>query len=196
MSLKSLILLAYLPYSECPCHQPGTVNGSNICHPDSIGQCPCKVNVQGVKCDVCNDTYYDLQYSDPRGCKGTRLVPLCLLFGGLLNVFLAFSIFFFLVFSYLFTHLFSKFFVFYHGRAFSVYFFPFFSLISPLIPCFSMSFYLPFFLFFVLFIDRAFFMYFFMFWSIFSLLSPCFSILFPILHEIFLPVFSHIYKFH
>ena len=29
------------------------------------GQCPCKINVQGRRCDVCNDTYYTAAGSGP-----------------------------------------------------------------------------------------------------------------------------------
>ncbi|KAK3731434.1 hypothetical protein QZH41_013619, partial [Actinostola sp. cb2023] len=54
----------------CLCDEAGSVNRSNICVPDDNGQCPCKLNVHGVRCDTCNDTYYGLSQRDVRGCKG------------------------------------------------------------------------------------------------------------------------------
>ena len=55
---------------ECKCDPDGSVNRSNVCEPDENGQCPCKLNVHGVRCDTCNDTYYGLTHEDVNGCKG------------------------------------------------------------------------------------------------------------------------------
>jgi len=54
----------------CQCSPAGSINRTNVCEPDADGQCPCKPNVQGIRCETCNDTYYGLTQSDPMGCKG------------------------------------------------------------------------------------------------------------------------------
>jgi len=33
------------------------------------GECECKVNVAGRRCDTCKDGYYNLQTSNPTGCQ-------------------------------------------------------------------------------------------------------------------------------
>ncbi|XP_071488640.1 laminin subunit alpha-1-like [Diadema antillarum] len=52
----------------CDCFLDGTMNGSNICSKDSSGQCPCKANVGGRRCDVCLDGYYGLTAENENGC--------------------------------------------------------------------------------------------------------------------------------
>ncbi|XP_069811529.1 usherin [Dendropsophus ebraccatus] len=52
----------------CDCNQAGTVNRSQDC--DELGgQCKCKVNVWGRRCDQCKDGFYNLQDTDPNGCQ-------------------------------------------------------------------------------------------------------------------------------
>ncbi|XP_071996224.1 usherin isoform X2 [Engystomops pustulosus] len=52
----------------CDCHQAGTLNNSQNCE-ELGGQCRCKVNVGGRRCDQCKDGYYNLQESNPDGCQ-------------------------------------------------------------------------------------------------------------------------------
>ena len=59
---------------ECTCHQPGTVNGSNICEPGEGGHCPCKKNVEGPRCKTCRETYYDLHEDNVYGCTGNSFL--------------------------------------------------------------------------------------------------------------------------
>ena len=43
-------------YSECHCKLEASLDGGN-CEFET-GQCLCATNVAGVKCDVCEDTYF------------------------------------------------------------------------------------------------------------------------------------------
>ncbi|XP_075525225.1 wing blister isoform X1 [Dermacentor variabilis] len=63
---------------RCDCHPAGTDPSacqSGICQCDERGQCPCKVNVEGRRCDRCRDRTFSLLESNPRGCTE------CFLFG-------------------------------------------------------------------------------------------------------------------
>ncbi|ELU04081.1 hypothetical protein CAPTEDRAFT_46637, partial [Capitella teleta] len=52
---------------ECICNITGTVNASTEC--DAVtGQCPCKTNVGGLRCDACLPGYYTNNFSSPDGC--------------------------------------------------------------------------------------------------------------------------------
>ncbi|XP_022601051.1 laminin subunit beta-3 [Seriola dumerili] len=51
---------------RCVCSAEGTVNGGRC--DDSTGQCQCKVNVEGPRCDRCKRGYYGLTESNPLGC--------------------------------------------------------------------------------------------------------------------------------
>ena len=42
----------------CECNLKGCEDEKDWCNPDS-GQCDCKCNVQGLKCDECVDGYYE-----------------------------------------------------------------------------------------------------------------------------------------
>ncbi|XP_070611253.1 laminin subunit beta-4, partial [Erythrolamprus reginae] len=59
----------------CDCDPEGTLqNGLCQGHSDSVlgtiaGQCRCKANVEGVRCDKCKPHYYGINGSDPRGCQ-------------------------------------------------------------------------------------------------------------------------------
>lgn len=63
--------LAFFLILECTCHQPGTVNGSNVCEPDIHGRCTCKKNVEGPRCLSCKDMFYGLSADNMNGCSGT-----------------------------------------------------------------------------------------------------------------------------
>ncbi|KAM8817678.1 usherin isoform 1-T1 [Rhynchonycteris naso] len=54
--------------SPCNCNTLGTVDGDIACHPDS-GQCKCKANVIGLRCDHCNFGFKFLWSSNDEGCE-------------------------------------------------------------------------------------------------------------------------------
>ncbi|RUS88037.1 hypothetical protein EGW08_004203 [Elysia chlorotica] len=55
--------------TACECYTPGTVGASEMCTPDALGQCTCKVNVKGRACNECKDGFYGLSGDDVNGCK-------------------------------------------------------------------------------------------------------------------------------
>lgn len=59
--------------APCNCNKNGSVE--NYCDTHS-GQCPCKMGIEGLQCDTCEDGYYNLTKD---GC------------GGKFNVFITFS---------------------------------------------------------------------------------------------------------
>ncbi|XP_035866682.1 laminin subunit beta-4 isoform X1 [Phyllostomus discolor] len=72
------------PYAclPCECDPDGTLSGG-ICvsHSDSAlgsvaGQCLCKENVVGAKCDQCKSSHYGLSATDPMGCQPCNCNPL------------------------------------------------------------------------------------------------------------------------
>ncbi|XP_010125018.1 PREDICTED: laminin subunit beta-4 [Chlamydotis macqueenii] len=65
----------------CDCDPEGTLH-HGVCesHTDPAlgmiaGQCPCKENVEGVRCDKCKANYYGLSGSDPLGCQSCNCNP-------------------------------------------------------------------------------------------------------------------------
>ncbi|XP_044133567.1 usherin-like [Bufo gargarizans] len=52
----------------CDCDEAGTANQSQNCEKLG-GQCACKLNVWGRRCDQCKDGFYNLQESNPDGCQ-------------------------------------------------------------------------------------------------------------------------------
>ncbi|XP_061222234.1 laminin subunit beta-4 isoform X3 [Neopsephotus bourkii] len=65
----------------CNCDPEGTLyNGMCESHTDPVlgtvaGRCPCKENVEGVRCDQCRANYYGLRGSDPLGCQPCNCNP-------------------------------------------------------------------------------------------------------------------------
>lgn len=57
---------------KCDCHEPGTQPGScrgdGLCQCDESGQCPCKTNVSGRRCDLCKEGTFALAADNPLGC--------------------------------------------------------------------------------------------------------------------------------
>ena len=49
----------------CNCDREGSV--SNSC--DATGQCKCKENVIGKQCNQCKAGHFDLDTTNPKGCK-------------------------------------------------------------------------------------------------------------------------------
>ncbi|XP_063064024.1 laminin subunit beta-2 [Engraulis encrasicolus] len=65
----------------CDCDPVGAVDGG-VCdsHTDPelsmiAGQCRCKVNVKGTRCDYCKDGHYGLSQNDPLGCQPCNCDP-------------------------------------------------------------------------------------------------------------------------
>nr|XP_009932075.1 PREDICTED: laminin subunit beta-4 [Opisthocomus hoazin] len=65
----------------CNCDPEGTLH-DGVCdsHTDPAlgmvaGRCPCKENVEGVRCDKCRANYYGLSSSDPLGCQPCNCDP-------------------------------------------------------------------------------------------------------------------------
>ncbi|CAM2096241.1 unnamed protein product [Caretta caretta] len=64
--------------SPCNCNTSGTVNGDITCHQNS-GQCHCKANVIGLKCDRCNFGFKVSRNFNEHGCGPC----LCNIYGSL-----------------------------------------------------------------------------------------------------------------
>uniref|UniRef100_A0A673LPH3 Laminin subunit beta-2-like n=1 Tax=Sinocyclocheilus rhinocerous TaxID=307959 RepID=A0A673LPH3_9TELE len=69
------------PGVSCDCDPDGSLNGG-ICdgHDDPslgmiAGQCHCKDNVEGARCDKCKPGFFGLSASDPRGCQPCKCDP-------------------------------------------------------------------------------------------------------------------------
>ena len=60
-----------LPPSDCNCTMEGiTNNGSCSQEVPTIGQCECKQNVTGRRCDSCKDAYYGYKNPPVGNCIG------------------------------------------------------------------------------------------------------------------------------
>uniref|UniRef100_A0A667ZNG5 Laminin, beta 2-like n=1 Tax=Myripristis murdjan TaxID=586833 RepID=A0A667ZNG5_9TELE len=67
--------------AACDCDPVGSLEGG-VCdsHTDPdmgmiAGQCRCKVNVKGTRCDYCKEGYYGLSQNDPLGCQPCNCDP-------------------------------------------------------------------------------------------------------------------------
>ncbi|XP_054432559.1 LOW QUALITY PROTEIN: usherin [Pteronotus mesoamericanus] len=58
----------------CACNAAGTVDGDITCHPKS-GQCKCKANVIGLRCDHCDLGFKFLRSFNDDGCEPCRCNP-------------------------------------------------------------------------------------------------------------------------
>ncbi|NXJ90911.1 LAMB4 protein, partial [Corythaixoides concolor] len=65
----------------CNCDPEGTLH-DGVCESRTdpalgtvAGRCPCKENVEGVRCDKCRANYYGLSRSDPLGCQPCNCDP-------------------------------------------------------------------------------------------------------------------------
>lgn len=71
-SLDSGNSLGCLP---CGCEVKGTVNGSGVCN-GTTGQCPCKSNVEGLRCYRCSAHTYNLSFANAKhGCQPCHCDP-------------------------------------------------------------------------------------------------------------------------
>ncbi|KAM7397366.1 hypothetical protein PAMP_020344 [Pampus punctatissimus] len=59
------------PYGCIPCDCDPTGSQGGLCDPLS-GQCVCKENVEGRRCDRCKHGFFDLRQDDPTGCQVCR----------------------------------------------------------------------------------------------------------------------------
>ncbi|KAK7826864.1 hypothetical protein U0070_026460 [Myodes glareolus] len=60
-----------LTFTECQCHEAGTVSGIGECG-QGDGDCSCKARVAGDACDTCEDGYFALEKSNYFGCQGCQ----------------------------------------------------------------------------------------------------------------------------
>ncbi|XP_064486467.1 laminin subunit alpha lam-3-like [Ornithodoros turicata] len=64
---------------RCDCHmdgtQPDSCNAQGVCQCDKRGQCPCKENVHGRRCEQCKEGTFSLVATNPKGCTE------CFMFG-------------------------------------------------------------------------------------------------------------------
>ena len=60
-----------IPELGCGCNEFGSENSTSC---DDWGQCTCKCNVEGEKCDHCSAGYFGLSSVSPTECHGTLLV--------------------------------------------------------------------------------------------------------------------------
>lgn len=58
----------------CGCNTDGTFNGVDTCDPEN-GQCLCKANVMGTRCNQCRNGTMDLSASNPLGCSVCQCDP-------------------------------------------------------------------------------------------------------------------------
>lgn len=68
------ILKLNLHFSACLCNLAGTEDdglceSSNFDMNITAGQCHCKKNVIGLKCDECKSGFWNLDESNPDGCE-------------------------------------------------------------------------------------------------------------------------------
>ena len=55
--------------SACDCSTLGSIPDTGYRCQNSTGQCDCKLNVQGRRCDTCKDEYWNLVGSNQFGCQ-------------------------------------------------------------------------------------------------------------------------------
>ena len=60
--------------TPCGCNTAGTFNSLDTCDPVS-GRCPCKTNIQGLKCDQCRPGTTNLTAENVQGCEACQCDP-------------------------------------------------------------------------------------------------------------------------
>ena len=63
----------------CDCEPDGTTDGGD-CDKETdeendtvAGQCHCKENIDGIRCDKCKNGYWNFTVENPLGCQGKQL---------------------------------------------------------------------------------------------------------------------------
>nr|XP_054769842.1 laminin subunit beta-1-like [Lytechinus pictus] len=59
---------------ECDCDSVGTIGNINLCN-KTTGECICKDNVMGTRCDQCQTGTFNLDPSNPKGCTSCDCDP-------------------------------------------------------------------------------------------------------------------------
>ncbi|XP_062511300.1 laminin subunit beta-2-like [Corticium candelabrum] len=67
--MANLYLLMLVSLSDCLCNVPGSESSAGGSCNATTGQCTCKANVMGLKCDTCKTGFLNLQASDVDGCE-------------------------------------------------------------------------------------------------------------------------------
>ena len=60
-----------IPEMGCGCNEFGSENSTSC---DDWGQCTCKCNVEGEKCDHCSAGYFGLSSVSPTECHGKNSI--------------------------------------------------------------------------------------------------------------------------
>ena len=66
VQIYPLLITGCLCFSPCQCSEAGSVGIA--CH-QAGGQCSCKDNVEGDKCDTCKADTFNLNPLNPHGCQ-------------------------------------------------------------------------------------------------------------------------------
>ena len=68
--------MKHFGFSACDCEPDGTIDGG-ICDGETdeleetvAGQCHCKENVGGIRCDRCKNGYWNFTLENELGCQG------------------------------------------------------------------------------------------------------------------------------
>ena len=78
MASNFYIICVFLKFPACQCNPKGTFDGG-ICDSQDVslnieaGQCHCKKNVMGLKCDECKPGFWNLSDSNPDGCQRKKI---------------------------------------------------------------------------------------------------------------------------
>ena len=72
--MANIYLLMLVSLSDCLCNVPGSESSAGGSCNATTGQCTCKANVMGLKCDTCKTGFLNLQASDVDGCERKKAI--------------------------------------------------------------------------------------------------------------------------